>query len=72
MFKTRLLQFFRRFKKTEQEPVEEPVAPDLQTRLQHVTELYPEVESTAEDVAQVTVYNVDLTEDGDEEAQNKL
>ncbi|HEY9679747.1 MAG TPA: hypothetical protein V6C76_17220 [Drouetiella sp.] len=66
MFKSRLNQFFRQFRRTKQEPVvEEPVCPDLQARLQHLSERFPDVEQPAEDVPQVTVYDVDLTDDAD-------
>ncbi len=64
MFKARLLQFFRKFWKTEscdaaQDAAAEPV--DLQTRLQHVSELYPCAEACVEE-SHVQMHEVEMCE----------
>ncbi|MBS1957695.1 MAG: hypothetical protein JST89_26140 [Cyanobacteria bacterium SZAS-4] len=64
MFKDRLLQIFRKFWKTEsfdaaQDAAAEPV--DLQTRLQHVSELYPCAEPCI-DTDHVQMHEVEMCE----------
>lgn len=64
MFKARLLQIFRKFWKTEssnagQDAAAEPV--DLQTRLQHVSELYPCAEPCV-DTDHVQMHEVEMCE----------
>ncbi|CAN5258290.1 hypothetical protein BH10CYA1_BH10CYA1_51340 [soil metagenome] len=60
MFKARLLQIFRKFWKTESvDAAPEPV--DLQTRLQHVSELYPCSEPCIE-ADHVQMHEIELTE----------
>ncbi|MBI2812636.1 MAG: hypothetical protein HYX67_17660 [Candidatus Melainabacteria bacterium] len=61
MFKARMLQIFRKFWKTESVVDAAPEPIDLQTRLQHVSELYPCAEPCL-DAVHVQMHEVELSE----------